>query len=624
VALPREHAKANDELKSLVAGRDLMMPTELKKEHQKTWDELSKLSMQKFDKAYVDATVDDHKKDVKLFEKEARSGDDITLERGHGRAALERSCASSDRGVDLLLRHFDLKEISLLPTSLKESPGPSQHPRRSTRSSRGLIRASWPLMVLLTALFSALSRKTGAFIEALFGWSVAALFGRLDPRQRVLVTVALVLSLFWPVFVLGAFLPSVASYLIAFVPLDDTVVRRVLRITWLVLAVVAPVIVGLLVRAGTFAARRRPLLSSILNGYPLALGMALSFLVTLITVPLIKLNSVWRRWADEHVYLQPREGRYRDVLKHLVTACQAAGFDPRVERVPRVLSLSTRLLRVFSRGAVEALLVAEPRRVCCEGLELYLYPADLLLRGEPQRVAAVRARLTATLLERDAYLVRDAAAQGLQDELGRLWDVLQHHQHPGQAVPGLEARFKAIVRESFSAKSIPFDDWLTLDRITRRFESALVGHVSLVDTLAGEVLVAARSAPALAQLPDGPRQLGVVTLVTSLAREARELVKQEAQLAKQEAQQTIAATTRSALVLGVAISCGGATLSLLAMSLVLRFDATVVAALVIAGALLCVTLGLAIVAWGGLPHSPMERTRKRLEDEWKQLSERAS
>jgi putative membrane protein len=74
-----DHSKANEELKGLVDGRSGKLPTELAKEHQKMWDDLSKLSAEKLDQAYIDAMVEDHKQDVKLFEKEAKSGKDPAL-----------------------------------------------------------------------------------------------------------------------------------------------------------------------------------------------------------------------------------------------------------------------------------------------------------------------------------------------------------------------------------------------------------------------------------------------------------------------------------------------------------------------------------------------------------------
>ena len=74
-----EHSKANDELKALATTKSVPVTAELPKAAQKKYDDLSKLAEAKFDKEYVAALVDDHKKTVKLFEKEAKSGDDSEL-----------------------------------------------------------------------------------------------------------------------------------------------------------------------------------------------------------------------------------------------------------------------------------------------------------------------------------------------------------------------------------------------------------------------------------------------------------------------------------------------------------------------------------------------------------------
>jgi len=70
-----DHGKANDQLKMLATQKNLAMPSDLGK-HQKTYDKLSKLQGADFDKAYVKEMVDDHKKDVKEFQKEAERGQD--------------------------------------------------------------------------------------------------------------------------------------------------------------------------------------------------------------------------------------------------------------------------------------------------------------------------------------------------------------------------------------------------------------------------------------------------------------------------------------------------------------------------------------------------------------------
>ncbi len=464
-------------------------------------------------------------------------------------------------------------------------------------------------MALFSTILTALSRKLGDLLQALFGWSVAALFGRLSGRTQVLVTIALVLSLCWPVFVVGVFYPAAATFLLAFVPIEDATVRAVLRVVWTVLAIVAPVIVALLVRAALPLNARRPIPITLLNGYPLALGLALSFLVTLITVPLTRLVSMARRWEEQHIYVQPRARRYDAVLRHLVVACEAAGLAPRVEPVPKQLSLSIRVLRLFSRGAVDTFVAEDPRRVACEGLQLYLYPADLLIRGEPRKVAQVRARLTSTLLERDAWLVRDPEAQELQDDLCRLWDVLAVHERAADARAAVRARIASVVRAAWKTKKLTFDEWLTLDRIARRLEAELTGQTSLIDELsANEVQPTARPA----------------SLVRALAEETRELVKLEASLAKVEAEELVAGASRSVVAFASAIALAGAAIGLGGVAMVMALEKSFVAALAVAGVLALVAVIVIVTTYVGLPKELMARTRHRLERDWRLITERAS
>jgi len=143
--------------------------------------------------------------------------------------------------------------------------------------------------------------------------------------------------------------------------------------------------------------------------------------------------------------------------------------------------------------------------------------------------------------------------------------------------------------------------------------------------MAGEALVAARAVPAAANhVPPLPSRPGVVALLTSLARESRDLVQLEAELAKEEALETVGATVRSVVSFGGTIACVGATLSLLGVAIVLAAGATVTSALVVAGALVLISGILGAVGWFSLPTSPMRRTRKRLEKDWTLLREGAS
>ena len=71
-----DHGKANEELKSLAAKKNIQLPTALNAKKQKEQDELLQLNGKDFDKHYAKCMVHAHKKAICLFKKEAKKGDD--------------------------------------------------------------------------------------------------------------------------------------------------------------------------------------------------------------------------------------------------------------------------------------------------------------------------------------------------------------------------------------------------------------------------------------------------------------------------------------------------------------------------------------------------------------------
>jgi hypothetical protein len=325
-------------------------------------------------------------------------------------------------------------------------------------------------VAIISVLLSFLGRKIGDIVQAIFGWSVTALFGKLPSKKQLLVTIALVLSIAWPVFVIGLFFPAVAGWALAILPLESWVSPLPLRIAWAVLAVLAPPIVGLLVHVAAPHAKGSAL-KSMLHGYPLTVGFFLSFVITAVTVPIVKIASVVRGWTDEHVYVQPHEGSYSRVMHELAEATARAGLVPEIREPAKRMMLATTVLRWLAKGAVTPIVAEELLTIRSEGLELILYPSDLLLRGEPKRTARVRAMMTRTEIDADAYLVASAKAQEIQDELSRLRDVIRSHdergQHAGRRV--VSQRLSAIYRE-MNESELPFDEWVMLEAIARRIE----------------------------------------------------------------------------------------------------------------------------------------------------------
>ncbi len=490
-------------------------------------------------------------------------------------------------------------------------------------------------MAILTTLLSALAQKLGDLLQTVFGWSISALFGKLSSRKQTLISLALVLSLFWPIFVVGAFVPKAAAFVIAFVPIEDLGTSEVMRVIWVCMAVLAPVIVGVLTRVVSPDGKRHSFLVSVLNGYPLALGFALSFLITLITVPLVKVATILRRWDEEHLYVQPKKDRYLEALRNLCEACVMAGLEPYASRVPTSMALSTTVIRFFSRGAVDSLVVLHPLRIRAEAIELYLYPADLLIRGEKKVVARVRAMLNRTFIERDAYLVSNEKAQDIQDELGRLWEVLDRHESPSQVGSSIKERLREIVLEMTKA-DVPFEEWVLL---ARRVEYRVLNVRGIVEETGvkkthaearavthGGVMVSSHAAtshssPLDVKVVKPVSSRSTVELAETAFREARTLVTIEVALAKEELSKEVKATATASIGFMAAAVCGVLMLSLLGMALVIALGATAVIAAIVASGFLVVGALAAGVGYSMLPKRPMARTRKHLVNDLNQLRE---
>ncbi len=74
-----DHGKANDELMAIAKAKNITLPATVDADHQKKMDDLSKKTGKDFDKAYVDAMVDGHKKTLDLMNDEAKNGKDADL-----------------------------------------------------------------------------------------------------------------------------------------------------------------------------------------------------------------------------------------------------------------------------------------------------------------------------------------------------------------------------------------------------------------------------------------------------------------------------------------------------------------------------------------------------------------
>jgi putative membrane protein len=75
----RDHTAAGDKLKQIASQKNIILPGVLDKEEQGHVDDLQKIDGNDFDKMYMDMMLDDHKDDIKEFQKAADNCKDPDL-----------------------------------------------------------------------------------------------------------------------------------------------------------------------------------------------------------------------------------------------------------------------------------------------------------------------------------------------------------------------------------------------------------------------------------------------------------------------------------------------------------------------------------------------------------------
>ncbi|HEY6463597.1 MAG TPA: phage holin family protein [Polyangiaceae bacterium] len=478
-------------------------------------------------------------------------------------------------------------------------------------------------MAIVSALLAWIGNRLGSLVQAVLGWSVTALFGRLPSTKQTALAGALLLSLAWPVVVVGVFVPAVSAWGIAFVPVHKWVGAGLVRWITLGLAIVLPWVVGAVTRWVAPPQAKSTFLRTLLSGYALTVGYAVACIVTAVTVPLVKAASALRGWDDQHVFVQPRAGEYRHALEELHRACEAAGIRAAIVAIPGRMLIATRVLRWFARSALDPIVAEDPRMIRGDELEVYLYPGDLLLRGKKDRVARVRATMTRSWLERYAFLVSDPEAQKLEDELQRMWAIFQRHADRSEIGGQAYARLREIAHD-LDRTTLPYEDWVALDRSLHRVERALAaGGDILHDDIAVESVIGPRK-EARKHMPAVVRETAEPTgeLVREAIDEIRELVQLEVALAVDGAKGDLAKAKTAGVSLGAAAALAICAITMFFVALAAAFIPMWLAALVVGGGLLLVAAVLAAVGWRALPRKPLAETRARLESDVKQLRER--
>jgi putative membrane protein len=98
-----DHGKANEELKAIAQKKNITLPDAPDNDHKKKIADLEKKHGKDFEKAYVEAMIDGHKKTLDLMDKEAKDGKDADL-----KAFAEKTAPTVRMHLEAIKRIHDL------------------------------------------------------------------------------------------------------------------------------------------------------------------------------------------------------------------------------------------------------------------------------------------------------------------------------------------------------------------------------------------------------------------------------------------------------------------------------------------------------------------------------------
>jgi hypothetical protein len=312
-------------------------------------------------------------------------------------------------------------------------------------------------MAFLAALVAFGSKYAGKVLTTALGWASTLLFGRVPASRQIALAGITFGSVIWMVLLAGVALPNLGTFLLLFVPSQGLVPDWVVRLAMLIGALVAPAIIGALTLTLSPVVGRRGIPAAIVRGYPLTVVLALLLIFLALLAIWRKAHSVLRRWTDAHVPFIVKPGAYDQVAQDLRQAVEEAGIAVTPRQASAAMSKPARwLAAVAGRGAGDLV----PERMIelrGPGLEILIYPMDLLISGKPELVMRARAATASRLTTAAAHLTVSAEAQAIEDRLTEM------AHHPGDALADPGAAF-APIDEQLATIRIPYEEWEVLYR----------------------------------------------------------------------------------------------------------------------------------------------------------------
>jgi uncharacterized membrane protein YqjE len=317
----------------------------------------------------------------------------------------------------------------------------------------------------------------------------------------------------------------------------------------------------------------------LLRGFPITIGLSGALLITLFTVPVLRLISVVRGRKDVQEPLLTDQKTYRQVAS----------------RIPADLA--------YFEG---------------RDLVLALYPSGLLIRGLPETLAPAQGLIIEGVSDLPVWQTSDPRAQEIERRIASWWPTAAEGRSPGGGLRTVRVRELA---RSIQELPVEYEDWQIVYRKALQLGRALDARPQLLAGLVHKEETMQRyEARAGAEARNGGPSTRA--LVSEIGGQFVELAQKEVELARSELVTDVRAGRNAAIALaaGGLVVLMGATLLLVAAALALaQIMAGWLAALIVAAVVLAAGTGTAVVGWSRRPRAVLTLTRKSLKEDWEWL-----
>lgn len=316
-------------------------------------------------------------------------------------------------------------------------------------------------MTILSGLLALLNRLLGSAATATVGWATVLLYGRVPQARQTALSLIALGSLLWIVAIVAVVVPAIGNAIIASVPRPGPVEISWFRLALIGAIVAIPIAIGVTLPMAAKDTRPTGLasLGAILRAFPITavLGGTIVFLAV---VGLARqLRAMRRGWGEESIPLIVKPGRYEAVARDIEAALAASGLSVVRKRAPRAVEAAPRLLALVSGHARDRDIPDRLVAFEADGLDILLYPSQVLILGKEAALARAQAAIARRLAFADVYLTTAEESERVED---RLVEIARR----GSATA---ADFRPI-DDSLTRLAIPYDDWQTIYRLRLQVE----------------------------------------------------------------------------------------------------------------------------------------------------------